>query len=505
MSLAKSLVRGSFLRVSNTFLSMAVSFIMMPIFIQELGDRWYGVWAIVSGLIGVYFIFDLGVTSAVSRYISKYVGRDEPEKVNTIINTALAIFLSIGLVVILITITVSSFSGSFAADPAEVEVIRILILLTGISVALEFPFNAFAGIPEAHARYDLLTYIRMATLLLGAFANYFLVTNGFGVIAIAIVAFVTSRISNIGYIVLARYLFPKLRLSPSLVSREHFRDLFDFSKWSFAVEMTANLPYRFNAMVIGYFLSASWVTHFVVGQRLVEYSNKILYQATNMMTPIFTQYHAKGDIANMHEKLLFIVRLNSILGVLTIGGLITFAELFIKRWIGDSYPESYEVVCIRIFGLIGAFIFAAANNVLYAINKHSVIAKVTLFDGLISFIGAIVLVQYMGIVGVALAATVPALIGRAIVIPYLTAKQIKMPPGQLFGACLPLIILGGVIVTLEYWAIQFIDIQAKYYQITGYALAFTIIYGAIMFFVGLKKEERHIIFRALPLVPNSST
>ena len=226
----------------------------------------------------------------------------------------------------------------------------------------------------------------------------------------------------------------------------------------------------------------------------------MLYQATNMMTPVFTQYHAKGDIRNLQEKLLFMVRLNTVLGILTVGGLITFAELFIQRWVGDDYPESYTIVCIRIFALLGAFIFAAANNVLYAINKHSLIAKVTFFDGIFSFIGAVILVQYIGIIGVAIAVTIPALIARALVIPYLTAKEIQMSPWRLFGACMPLLALGGIVVTLEYWMIQYIDLQAKYYQIFGYALLFTIMYGLIMFFAGLKKDERNMIYRALPFV-----
>lgn len=500
MSLAKSLVRGSFLRVSNTFLSMAVSFVMMPIFIEELGDKWYGVWSIVSGFIGVYFIFDLGVTSAVSRYVSKYFGRNESDNVNIIINTALLIFLFIGLILALATVCISMFSYKFTSDPSEVNVVRILILITGISVALEFPFNAFAGIPEAHARYDLLTYIRIFTLMVGAVSNYFLVTSGYGVIAIAVVSFLTARMSNIGYYFLARHLFPKLRVSVAYVSRSHMRDLFNYSKWSFAVEMTTNLPYRFTALIIGYFMSASWVTHYVIGQRLVEYSNKVLYQATNMMTPIFTQYHAKGDIGNLQEKLLFMIRLNTILGVLTVGGLITFSELFIWRWIGNSYPESYTVVCIRIFGLIGAFIFSSANNALYATNKHSLIAKVAFFEGVLGFLGSIILVQHMGIIGVAIAVTIPSLIGRAVIIPYLTAKHVHMSPWRLLSSCLPLLGLGGVMVSIEYWIIQYINVQAKYYHILGYALLFTLVYGMIMFFVGLKKGERNMIFRALPLV-----
>lgn len=502
MSVAKSLMRGSFLRVSHTMLSMVVSFIMMPIFIGELGDQWYGVWTIVSGFIGVYFIFDLGVTSAVSRYISKYVGLNKPNDINTIINTALVIFIGIGLIVALLTITLSFFSANFATTPKEVEIYRILILITGISVALEFPFNAFAGIPEGNSRYDLLTYIRITTLALGAVANYYLVTNGYGVVAIAVVGFLSARASNLGYFFLARYLFPEMKLSRKFVRKEHFFDLFHFSKWSFAVEMAGNLPYRLNTLVIGYFLSAAWVTHYVIGQRLVEYTSKFLFQATNMMTPIFTQYHAKGDYENLREKFLFVIRLNAFLGMLAIGGLVTFADIFIQRWIGDDYPESYTIVLVRIFGVIGLFIFSSVNNVLYAVNKHHLIAKITVFDGVLTLVGAVVLVQTsLGIVGVAIAATVPALIGRALILPILTARLIDLSVWRLFRSVLPMIFLGGGLISVEYYVISELNLEANYADIVIYAALFSAFYCLFMVFAGLRKHEREVLFRALPFVP----
>lgn len=503
MSVAKSLVRGSMLRVSHTVLSMAVSFIMMPIFINELGDKWYGIWTIVSGFMGVYFIFDLGVTSAVSRYVSRYKGLEDARAINVTINTALAIFCCIAFIVVVMSISLSFFSARLASEPEDIELIRTLILITGFSVALEFPFNAFAGIPEANSRFDLLTGIRLFTLLGGAIANYWLITEGYGVLAIAVVAFVTARLSNLGYFFLARHLFPAMKINPKLINRQTFRELFHFSKWSFAVEVSANLPYRFNTLLIGYFLSAAWVTHYVIGQRLVEYANKFLMQATNLMTPIFTQYHARGEYAEMHGKVLLMVRLNTFLGMLTIGGLYTFAELFITRWVGTEYPESYQIVYIRIIGVIGVFIFSSLNNVLYAINRHSIIAKITIFDGVFTLIGGVILVQSLGIVGIALAATIPALIGRGIFLPYFSAKEIRLPVIALYRACLPLILLGAVIIAAEYWVIQLIQPDATYFAIFGYATLFSLFYMVVMFFIGLGREERALIFRALPFVSES--
>ncbi|TDT39487.1 O-antigen/teichoic acid export membrane protein [Halospina denitrificans] len=499
MSLGRSLIKGSVFRVSNTLLAMAASFIMMPVLIGELGDRWYGIWSIVAGFMGVYHTFDLGVTSAVSRYISRYLGKEDYERVNEVVNTGLVIFLGLGLLVCLFTITLANFSAYFVSSD-DVEIISLLILITGFSVALEFPFNAFAGIAEAKARFDLIAMSRILVLISSTATTYWFVTHGYGVIAIAIISFIASRVSSFLYFMIARRLFPKLIVSRRLFKKDTVKELFSFSIWSFAVELTSNLPGRANPMVIGYFLSASAVTEYVVGQRLVDYSKRLLYQATNMMTPVFTQYHARDDYANIREKLVLVTRINACLGILAISGLIIFADLFIRRWIGTGYDESYLVVVARVFGAMGIFIFSPVNNILYAINRHSLIAKITFFEGITIVLLAIYLVNEIGIIGVALASAVPGILGRGFLLPLMCCRVISLNYFTLVREVLPIFIVGSTLGASGYYYLGTINIEAHYIEILSAALCFSVAYGLIMVLFMLKSNERALLLRAMPFL-----
>ena len=71
------LVRGSALRVFTLVASVAVSFFLMPFLIHALGDRWYGMWALIGSITSYYALLDLGLTSAVNRFLTQAVARDD--------------------------------------------------------------------------------------------------------------------------------------------------------------------------------------------------------------------------------------------------------------------------------------------------------------------------------------------------------------------------------------------------------------------------------------------
>ncbi|NRB40057.1 MAG: oligosaccharide flippase family protein [Pseudomonadales bacterium] len=500
MKLGKLLVRGALLRSSYTFLSMAIAFLMMPLFIHNLGDDWYGIWTVISGFIGVYFVLDLGVTSAVSRYTSAAVGKNDKTEINTIVNTGLIIFLCLSVLVTVVTFIISYFS-TVVIDTLEYQtVVSQVILVAGLSVALEFPFNAFAGLTEAKSRYDQLVYVRAFTLSVGAIINYIQLTHGVGILGITIAGFVMARISNFLYWYLAKKNFPGMIINLKLATKDHAKKLFSFSFWSFLISLASTLPFRANPLIIAAFISPSAVTVYVVGQRLVEYTNRFLNQATNILTPTFTQHYERGEFGAIREKLLFMVRINSVGAMVALFGLIGLAEALIVEWVGDEYLEGYGVVVIRIFGLMATFIFSNSNNILYATKKHKFLAALTIVEGVALMIISILLIDEFGILAVAIGATVPALITRFIILPYYVAKAINLNPLHLFGAVaksmLVLVPVGSLFV---YWSREIYKPEG-YLDIAILGASVGILLAALGLFTQFKRDERSKLLSALPFV-----
>ena len=57
MSDARYLLRSSIARTVFAIAQVVIAFFMMPYLVRTLGERWYGIWVVISGLVGNYWVY----------------------------------------------------------------------------------------------------------------------------------------------------------------------------------------------------------------------------------------------------------------------------------------------------------------------------------------------------------------------------------------------------------------------------------------------------------------
>ncbi|HEV2246346.1 MAG TPA: hypothetical protein VGW37_06805 [Terriglobia bacterium] len=73
-SATKLVVSGSALQAVQFAIAVVVAFFLTPFVIHSLGDRMYGFWTLAAAFVGYYGLMDLGLSSAVNRYIAGAAG-----------------------------------------------------------------------------------------------------------------------------------------------------------------------------------------------------------------------------------------------------------------------------------------------------------------------------------------------------------------------------------------------------------------------------------------------
>ncbi len=239
MSVGKALITGSITRVSQTLVSILIAFFMMPFLVADLGTKWYGIWAMIGSLTAAYHLFDMGMAGAVTRYLAHSLSTDDEDKANQIINTSLIMYLIIALVIALVSLAISNILFLFPIEASDQGTIKTLIIIVGLSVALEFPFNSFAGVANAKLMFHQIALIRVVTSIINALAIWYVVSAGYGIIAIALVSFVTARITNICYFAVCKKAFPGLKISFSKARMSQGKELFGYRIWAFMIALVA--------------------------------------------------------------------------------------------------------------------------------------------------------------------------------------------------------------------------------------------------------------------------
>lgn len=491
--LAKRLISGSVLRVTLLACNIGVSFFMMPFLIHVLGDRWYGFWTLIGTFMGFYGFLDLGLSSAVSRFISKAYGRNDYNEINSVINTSLVLFSFIGFVAFVISCLAAALCPYFIKDYNEAILFRKVILILGISLSIGFPIRAFSGILSAKIRYDLVTYVELFKLFVRSTLIVYFLKIGYGILSLALITFFVELASYVIFFFLVKREFRQLKFSLNLFKAKRIKTLFHYSSFTFIIQLADILRFKVDSFVIAGFLNLSLVTHYFVASRLLEYFLQFIVSSVGIMSPVFSQYEGRGDIESIRKIFLYVTKISVILAVFVGTSLIIYGSVFIEKWMGTGFNDSYNVVVILCIPMITALIQNPSIGLLYGISKHHYIAFANSCEGVINLILSLILLRYYGIYGVALGTAVPMLFFKLVVQPIYVCRVIKLSLYKYYFEALLIPGLKTLSPILLYYYLTKDFLSPNYVYIFSISLVQLIIFIPIAFFLIIDTETRRLI------------
>ena len=430
---SSALLKGSSFRVIQTIISIGIGFWMLPFLISHLGSEDYALWVLIGSIISSYYLMDLGLNHTVTRYVARYIYTEEYEQANRIINTALLIYSVLGIVLFTFTVlAVFYIAPEIVKNPEDLQTAQAILLISGLSLSLEFPSKAFPGVISAYLRFDTIALVRTLGSILSAAAIFLFISNGAGVVTLAIISFATNIITTAFFIYYAYNLFSSLDIAKKHISKKDMIEIFHFSKWTFIVDVTNLLKSKMDIWMIASLLSNAGITTYFIAARLIEYATQIVAQALGFTVPVFTKYYATNQLEKMAEALIFFVKLYVILLVLFVAGFIILGEEFIRLWIGDEIDinVAYQCLIILAAGRLLVLITNPFVSVLMTIKKHKYVTYLSVVDTIAVTLSALYLIPEFGLVGAAIAFSLVVGALRVTYLPYIVSQLtgIKLIP-----------------------------------------------------------------------------
>ncbi|MGK0235176.1 MAG: O-antigen/teichoic acid export membrane protein [Psychroserpens sp.] len=420
--ISTALLKGSAFRVIQTFISIGIGFWMLPFLIANLGSGDYALWVLVGSIVSSYYLMDLGLNHAVTRYVSRYINTDEFKRANQIINTAIVIYSILGLVLFTLTLLGAIFlAPDLIRNPEDLRTAQAIILIAGLSISLEFPSKAFPGIIHAFMRFDTLALIRIIASIINAIAIYFFISNDYGIVSLAVISLVSNICTTSFYMVFCYRLLPSLKLTLDDVSKSDLKEIYHFSKWTFVVDLTNLLKQKMDLWLIAAFISGGAVTTYYVAVRLTEYATQFANQALGFTVPVFTKYYAHKQMDKLEESFIFFLKLNFIVLMLFIAGFTLIGDTFISLWIKDEIDHllAYQCLIVLAIGRLLIFLTTPFVSLLMTIKQHKYSAYLSVVDTLVASISALYFIPLYGILGAAISFSLLVGIMRVIYLPYI--------------------------------------------------------------------------------------
>lgn len=494
-SITKKLISGSLFRIILLCCSVGVSFFIVPFLVHALGDRMHGFWVLIGRFIGYYGVLDLGLSSAVSRFISRAYGQNDYDEINHVFNTSLVLFGLMGLVALAISFLLALFCPYFLKNPNEIILFRKVILILGLSLSIGFPTKSFLGILQSKLRYDLLAGVDLLKLVVRTCLIVYFINAGSGIIALSLITFLVELMGDAIYFWLLLREFSQLKFSLALVTLKRIKALFQYSLFTFIHELADLLRFRVDEFVIAGCLSVNFVTHYFIANKLIELFMQFIGSSLGIMAPVFSQFEGKNDIHSIRKSFLEVSKIGMILSVFVGASFVIYGKVFIERWMGANYHDSYSVLLILCIPMTIALAQSPSIGLLYGISKHRYIAILSSCEGIANLILSLILVRYYGIYGVALGTAIPLIIAKLFFQPFYVCQVIDLTWKEYFIDALFVPAAKVITFMLGYWLLLRNYLMPGYlsiFLISGFSI---ILFIPVCYFFILSTTQRQLIRR----------
>jgi O-antigen/teichoic acid export membrane protein len=382
---------------------MVVPFFLTPLVIRSLGPVAYGVWILAVSTVQYLLLLDMGLRSAIVRFVCAADAQGKVDEVKKVVSAALWLRLLIAAVAVVASVVLSVVFPHFFKVPHDLgRAAQITVQLCALGVAITLVSTVYNGVLAAMQRFDLLSSITMTQTVIRAVGVVLILRSGRGLISLAYWEFAVVTITGLITIGAAFKVYPACRVGVARPDDATFKMLWSHSVISFIWSIAGQIILYTDNVVIGIFLEVGLVAYYAIGGSLVLYSGQVVSALATTFVPLASRLDASGN--NKRLKTLLLRGCQASLAILfpISLSLLFRGKTFISLWMGPQYSRIAGTVLDIL--LISQFFNAAASapsQVMMATGKHKPVAIAASISAALNLFLSIVLVRTIGLYGVA--------------------------------------------------------------------------------------------------------
>jgi O-antigen/teichoic acid export membrane protein len=408
-------IHGALLVKNTTFnfvgqlIPALVAIVTIPYIIHGLGIERFGILSLVWVVQGYFSLFDLGLGRATTKFSAEVLGRNEAEKIPSIVWTSVALQIVFGVIggVTLAGATPFLVERVFNVPLDLTDETRMTLYLTGISLFPILCTGSFRGLMEAAQRFDLINMVRTISgsmaFLLPAIAVYL----GYHLPGVVAVLILSTIATGIVYLWLCLRLFPMLKrgfaFHPAVMS-----PLFSFGGWVTLSGVIIPVLVYLDRFMIAAIVSVAALGYYTAPYEVVSRLQIFPSSLATTLFPAFSTIAAdrKKDLERLYARSLKYLLL--IMGPMMLISVL-FAEDILRLWLGADFALKSTLI-FRILA-VGVFLNALAQmpaNLLDGVGRPDLRAKILFSYSLLYVAFLWFFIVKLGMVGAALAWTLRA-------------------------------------------------------------------------------------------------
>lgn len=320
--------------------SALLLFVTIPIIVHGIGTSAYGIFALISVILGYVAFLDFGITAAVVRSVAKFHSLGDELQLGRTIGTALTLLAGLGLAGALAIgglaplIAHSVLHIQPRLEPDAMFAFRVGAIGFGCNMLLV----VFAAIVQGLQRFDIFSTRTIFLSTFTSLAQIAAVIIGGGLRGVVIATVAVSVLSFFIFLVASRRLLPHVSFRPRF-DRTAFRELAGFGLFRFVTQASGQLTFQFDPVIIGIFQPIAAVGYYSVPLSVTQKFHVVQDSVASAYFPASVELHSRGDFERLHRLYLTSLKIVLVAMALLIVVFGVFSHPILLAWVGSDVAD----------------------------------------------------------------------------------------------------------------------------------------------------------------------
>lgn len=445
--------KSSLLSFAGNLVPAIAALFTVPVIVSRLGAETYGVYALITSIIGYFALIDINVTAGSVKFVSEYEARGERENLARVVTLGALIYLSIGAIgFFALWLGANWLVKDLFNVPSSIEKEALLALRVASVGFLFSQLQVYLqSVIEALRRYDISSRFEAGFGTVTAIATVSVVLLG-GHLHEMLMARVVLLALNLGtQIWMLRRLIPDYRPLPP--NRQILSGMATYSTYAYLSKLASISAANSDKLLVGALQDMKALAMYSVPLLLAARVFGLVYRLGQVVFPYASALHATNQRDELKKLYFGISRYITFLNASMCLVLVLFAPELLYYWAGKVFGR--EAVFVLIWLAISVFI-DSLTNIPSLVNDGMGNPRVTGISAVLRAGVSIAFVyfglQQFGVRGAAVAQLVVAVMFTSGFLSVVHRQTLRIPIRELFRAsyapAIPVIVLAFAIFPL---------------------------------------------------------
>jgi len=385
-----------------TVINIAYTAVSVPLALQYLGKEQFGLWSLAQQIIGYLILLDLGVTSAVSRFIADHKDDVNGGDYGRMLLTGGIVFALQGALITFVGLVFSVFAPALFAIPTHLapdftNVLKIIISLAGFTIfsrGLAAPLWAFQRIDFSYLMGSLSLFLGLAVLWLGFHFNL-------GIYSLAISglpgAFLSPAMAF--YFCKKNGFYPSSKSGLQMPTLHDIHRVFAFGKDAALMSLGSQMVNASQIMIISRFVGLDAAATFSVGTKLYSLGQQLVSKVVGTAAPALTELFVRGETSKFKDRFFDVVSITVFLASLFASILVPGNSAVVSIWTSGmiTWPRWADPLLGAL--LITTSVTRCLAELFVFRGNLKTVRHIYLAEGLFTIALSIPAVSYFGLIG----------------------------------------------------------------------------------------------------------